>query len=443
MPLLAIGIGSLAAVIAGILATRLLSNMHTLGRYVPQSDLTLEYLQAVVWASVLGGTILVLPLKRDFKAALFLAWAIRCAVTLGISLFLEYNFDIADAYTYYLAPKEAGFYWSGISLNAGTENIMHLVWLHDRVLPESFHLLKVSFSFIGLLAIAVFYRAAVVLLGRDDKRVFVVLALMPSILYWSSIIGKDPVSLLGIAFYVYGTVSWYKTGRLRHIAPLAFGIIIATLVRPWFGPLMAIPLLAVLLGKQRNGFASGPIVRVLIIVLFLAGSFVAWQTSRFSESFSSTESLLSTTSSVNLAYASYGDSTTEAVQYRSLSQLILTLPLGIPSALFRPLPGEVPNALGFISGIENLVLVIIALVGFSRIPRAQVKHPLFIWAVLFVGIWAAQYGLTAIGSLGSLVRYRLQILPLFLGILLYLLYSPSLSRTSKPRAERARRVHRQ
>ena len=39
------------------------------------------------------------------------------------------------------------------------------------------------------------------------------LGLYPSIIFWSSILGKDPIAFLGIGMYVFGVVGWSRTSR--------------------------------------------------------------------------------------------------------------------------------------------------------------------------------------------------------------------------------------
>src|SRR6266705_3055829 len=84
---------------------------------------------------------------------------------------------------------------------------------------------------LGLVAVYVFYRAAELYLGRPDRRVLYVLAFVSSILFWSSILGKDPIVLLGVALYTYGFVAWYRARRLRYVAVLLFGVLLAAAMK--------------------------------------------------------------------------------------------------------------------------------------------------------------------------------------------------------------------
>src|SRR5256884_8364260 len=93
-----------------------------------------------------------------------------------------------------------------------------------------------SCAMLGLLAVYLFYRAAQLYMGRADRRVLYVLAFVPSSLFWSSILGKDPIVLLGVALYTYGFVAWYRARRLRYVAVLLFGVLLAAAMRLWAPP---------------------------------------------------------------------------------------------------------------------------------------------------------------------------------------------------------------
>ena len=91
----------------------------------------------------------------------------------------------------------------------------------------------------------------------------------------------------------------------------------------------------------------------------------------------------------------------------------------IPTALFRPLPGEVRNLFGLLAGLENLVFVILLIMAFFRTKLKELKDPLILWAIAICCIWGSLYGMIN-QNLGTFVRYKVQIFPIFLGLLLYL-----------------------
>src|SRR2546429_1336418 len=113
-----------------------------------------------------------------------------------------------------------------------------------------------SCAMLGLLAVYVFYRAAQRHRGHPDRRVLYVLAFVPSSLFWSSILGKDPLVLLGVALYTYGFVGWYRLRRLRYVVVLLLGVMLAAAMRLWLAPILLAPLWVVAVR-----LAPGPIRR--------------------------------------------------------------------------------------------------------------------------------------------------------------------------------------
>ena len=95
-------------------------------------------------------------------------------------------------------------------------------------------------------------------------------------------------------------------------------------------------------------------------------------------------------------------------------------PLGAFTALFRPLPGELFNPLGLLASLENLVLLALVFLAIKRAKWRDIKQPLILWAITLILIWSVVYGFASSQNLGAAVRWKLQILPLLVGLLCYL-----------------------
>ncbi len=119
----------------------------------------------------------------------------------------------------------------------------------------------------------------------------------------------------------------------------------------------------------------------------------------------------------------HGGSGQDIPEFRSPVDMLLFSPIGMFTALFRPLPGEVLNIFGIFSGLENLVLLFLVYLAWKR-----GRHLIWsgesgvIWALSLVLFWAFIYGFVSSQNLGSAVRFKLQILPILLGLTLYLAY---------------------
>jgi hypothetical protein len=114
-----------------------------------------------------------------------------------------------------------------------------------------------------------------------------------------------------------------------------------------------------------------------------------------------------------------GDSAGAAFALNGPLDLARYAPLGMFSALFRPLPGDVRNAFGVLAGIEDVVLLGLFALAVKRCRLRDFKDPLVFWALAVIFLWALVYAFVSSQNFGTAVRYRVQILPIFLGLLLY------------------------
>lgn len=418
-------LGAIALVLAGGIGLGLISSrasdiVAALGYRLPQEDLATDYAKGMVWAAVLGLSILAWPVPARNKKDLLWVWFAKSLVTLGLMLAYEWNYPL-DAHGYFDESRQRGFEWEGFRIGgdrAGTYNLTNLCWLLQQLVPNSFHGLKVSFAMMGLVAVYLFYRAAVLFLGHEDRRIFFLLAFWPTVLFWSSILGKDPLVLLGIALYVYGAVGWIHLKKARFLPVLALGVMVAMAMRVWLGVIMFLPLVIILLrGKLNIGGKIVFGVLVGIALWFSAGQFAAYFL------LETTEELMEKTESVSAGFADVGEgagSSLEFKEYEGVGGMVAFLPVGIFTALFRPLPGEVPNIFGLLASLENIAVLWLLWLAIKRTRWEELKEPVVMWAWLFVITWSTVYAFVSSYNLGTASRYRLQILPVMICLLVYL-----------------------
>lgn len=400
----------------GLAAPALLEMVRILGYRLPQEDLATDYVKGVVWAIILGLSILAWPVSDRSKQDLLWVWFAKSLVTLGLMLVYEWNYPL-DAHGYFDESRQRGFEWQGFQMGE-TNNITNLCWLLQHIVPNSYHGLKVSFAMMGLVAVYLFYRAVVLFLGYEDRRIFFLLAFWPTVLFWSSILGKDPLVLLGIALYVYGAVGWIHLKKTRFLAVLALGLLIAVMIRAWLGMIMVLPLAITLL---RGKFSIG----TKVVFGLLVGVALWFSVGHFAESFllESAEDLVDRTESLSAGFASPGagaGSSLEFKGYESFGGMVTYLPVGIFTALFRPLPGEVLNIFGFLASLENIAALGLLWLAIKRTRWEELKEPVISWALTLIIVWSIMYAFISSYNLGTASRYRLQILPVLICLLVYL-----------------------
>lgn len=408
--LVAFGVGAAVPAFAALL--------RVWGRFIPQAHIQADYLFGLVWAVVLGLGVLFLPVASRDKLPLLVLWAAKCFVTLGFMLLYEWLYSL-DAYGYFLAsrirpPLESLDWWT-----SGRGSMLIVVaWIQTSLLPDSYHALKVSFAMIGLIAVYLFYRGAVMFLGREEPRLLYVLGLYLSILFWSSILGKDPVQFLGVALYVYGVIGLERTRRWRYLVPLGAGILLALSVRFWAGPILLLPLYVFFVFRAR-----GTAARLAVLSIGVLG--LGFVLDRFTDrlGLAALTDFYALAQTVGIGWEG-GSGQQQPMQFTGLRSVLVFLPKGAFTALFRPLPGEVMNPFGLLAGLENLFLVVVLWLAILRTKLDVFRDPLVIWAALLVATWAGLYGFISYYNLGSAVRFKLQILPILLGVLLFVSQKP-------------------
>jgi hypothetical protein len=382
---------------------------------LPSSDILGDYLTGVVWAVLLAGAVALWGAAVRFKEPLFLAWLAKAFVALVFMLFYDFRYGV-DPDGYFLNASSAGFEWQGFELGQGTRNTQMLAWLHIQALSSSYHATRLTFALLGLVAVYLTYRAGVILIGREDRRVFYFLALTPSMLFWSSILGKDPVALFAVSAYVYGVVGWYKREQARYLAWVVVGVGVGIFIRLWLAPILLIPL--TILGWTGKG---GVARKVACLALGVAGIAAAPAVIRETIGVETVrqDEVLETTNYLARSFEP-GGSTLAVPDMAGLGDVAVFAPLGGFTVLFRPFPGEIPNLFGMIAGLENVFFLLLALRAVWRTRLRDFRDPLVLWALATVALWAFVYAFGSYQNLGTSIRHRLQIMPLQLGLLLYL-----------------------
>ena len=118
-----------------------------LGKDIHQSDMITDYTTALVWAGVLGISILCWPVRHEDKIHLLWAWLLKCLICLFFLLFYEYYY-FSDANGFWSGPKlwkeyldsmtterVLGRFYSGTP-SMGADRISILVYYYDKLMPN-------------------------------------------------------------------------------------------------------------------------------------------------------------------------------------------------------------------------------------------------------------------------------------------------------------------
>ena len=401
----------IAGIVTSLGAVWLLAHMGMFGRNVPQPDIVSDYVRGWIWALGLTAFLCVLPLEDG--GPLLHLWLVKVAVDLGVMLIYEWHYGLdADWYFWWGVWGQHGPLWP--VLGNGSKTILRFSALLACLTGTSYHAMKIVYSFIGLWGCFCFYRAACHYLGSRKPWLLYLVGFIPSVLFWSSILGKDPVIFFGAGLYTLGAVGWLRTSRMRYALPLACGVLVAMFVREWYGVIMIAPLLFVLGPRLHR-----PVQRILSVAGGLAGMVYAF--SLFQQQFLAQGiSNVLPEANATLSGLAYGGSGQSFQEFHSFGSMILFWPWGVFSTVFRPLPWDVHNAFVALSALEGSALLLLVLSAARHWSFIRLRDPVLSWALAYLLCWASLYGFGAYSNLGMAVRERLEVMPII--VLLALLF---------------------
>jgi hypothetical protein len=392
-------------------------------------DMTTDYAAGVIAGFALLALIFFWPVPAAHRRALFPLWLLRVGVTLGAMLPYEAYYGL-DATGYYLNGKALNDPFALLEFGQGTQNITALVGLLSNI-TEAYSAQKVIFSYVGLIAIYIFYRAGTICLGQDRIVLLYALGLLPSLLFWSSIMGKDPIVLLGIAIYCYGVAGLFAKQKVLMLFYVVIGLFIASFIRVWLGLIFVTPLIVTYVMSSRSSFLT----KLIFILIAVPGFLLTLQ--GFSERFNleTARDLVATTDQISGAWAHGGSAQQIEGGFTSIPSMIAFLPIGAFTALFRPLPFEIMNPFGILAGLENAFILMLFVTGLMRRGLGWFRQSILLWALITVLVWGAVYGFVSFQNLGTAFRFRVQVVPILLLLGLYMTFTPLLRRRRSPGLE--------
>lgn len=386
-----------------------------LGQRIPQPDRGSDYMKGVIVAFALLCGLMCLPMRGADRRNLVILWMVKCFVTLVLMLFYENIYGL-DAY-YYFEKSQARFAdFSKVDFGSGTDNLIALLWTMENEVfrTSSYHVMKVLCSFLGLLGILAFYRGITNFTGKIRPNLLLQLGLFPSILFWSSILGKDPIILFGICLSFYGVLSFIASKKVHYLAPAAFGLFVASTIRIWMVPALVLPFFIGAVLNMRN-----ILFKLAAMGLLIGSALYSLQYSAKSIALDNTEVLAGQVNTVSRAWKT-GGSATDVPELRSPAAMLAFLPIGMFTAVFRPLPGDVLNLFGLLASLENVFLLYLLFKGIRNKNPAAWKEPMAVWFIAYVTLWSMLYAFISPQNLGAAARFKLQILPPLLVLLKHL-----------------------
>lgn len=335
------------------------------------------------------------------RALLLYAWhTLFCVVATWY--LLKNGGDAIDYYQHALSRN--------IEFRAGTAAIGFITILFASVLKLSFFSTSLVYQiagFIGLLAFDASLRVATAEKHRYVRALAMLIVFLPSVSFWSASIGKDSLSFMATGFALWAAIDLRRRAWL-----MAAAVAIMLMVRPHMAGLMVMALAGSYLIKRKV-----PLGRRLILggAALLASALIVPYALNYSGLGDqvNAEELAAYIQQRQLE----GETGTTSVNLASMSP-----PMQLFTYLFRPLPFEAGSIFGLASSLDNVILLLLCIVGAWNVMRrrrpAVAGNRIFMW--LYVSL---AWGILAVTTpnLGISLRQKWMFVPILIFLLMSLI----------------------
>jgi hypothetical protein len=272
-----------------------------------------------------------------------------------------------------------------------------------------------------------FYRFLKSLYPQQQTILAISLLFIPSVIFWGSGLLKDSLTF---CFTLLCIVSMYNMilrphKWMKYFIYLVFSAYIILSIKPYiFFALMAAILIWTIIHYTRS--IKGKLLRFVLMpilsLLVLGGGIFAF--SQLSKSVGGYYSDLDTMAEQavviqdDLTRDYYGGNTFDIGDFEpTVAGMLSKFPQAVVAGLYRPFLWDSASFFMLISGLENLVLLLLSLyvvfmVGPKHFFRKTGNDPFLVFCFVFAIILSFFIGLTT-ANFGSLVRYRIPMLPFF------------------------------
>lgn len=364
---------------------------------------------------------------RNDPDADLLFWMLMASF--GLKIFaVHFRFStglLADAYTYSRAGEEISYMLAaGESPFGGrfTGSVTVRLLTGFVYLITGPTLVGVSYvwAWFGLIGMLLFYKAFVTAFPQGDHRLYMILVLVfPSLLLWTSSLGKDALMMLAGGTAAYGVARSLRRFDIGSVLSLLVGIGAMLAIRPHLAAIFSVAMMMSLVVRPVRQGSLAPFVKIvglIMVTVFAVGIAVVasrvvglegLDAEEVQGFISERQGYTGQTRSV-LGEGEHGGSAFTPIDTSSP----LGLAMLIPTVLFRPFPWEAHNVNAMVTSLESMCLlglivyrrrsVMAALTGS---PRNSFLMFSVLYALMFIYIFSA------ITNFGIIARQRVQIFP--------------------------------
>lgn len=250
---------------------------------------------------------------------------------------------------------------------------------------------------------------------------------MPSVVFWGSGILKDSFTLAATCYFVVATDGLIhgKGSRIRHALALLISGSIILAIKPYI-IIILLPGTFVWyfykkIKKIRNAYFRYIIVPFIYLIILGASyaglTILGDSLGRFSPQ----QALQTAVVIQNDLKQDYYEGASFDIGELEATPLSLAskFPVAVVAGLYRPFIWESRSAIMLLSGLENLVILILTIIvlvtlKFRVIKQLVSDQPLILYSFVFAVLFAFMIGVTT-SNFGALVRFKIPLIPLYMG----------------------------
>jgi hypothetical protein len=311
---------------------------------------------------------------------------------------------IADQFQFFGWSVFQPPYWS-------TNLIDNLCGAAALLMGDALPTLFIAFSFVSLAGGYLYYRAFTAAFPEGDRWLFGLLAVLsPSILFWSSSIGKDSLIQYFIALTCFGFAKVTRHQSIRGILLSAVGLTGALLIRAHVAAILAIAMTFPYVAGRSRASSPGKATRIMLVPILLGGTyFLVTQARHFLYSTTNSKETVSVFQEANIVTRNSQIGGSAFNKGTSLTVRIAESPF----LMFRPFPWEIHNWLAFASAFESIGLIFLCVARRREIWSAlqHWRDPYVGFLVMYALVFSITFG-ASISNFGILARQRIMMMPL-------------------------------
>lgn len=271
---------------------------------------------------------------------------------------------------------------------------------------------------------------------KPDQKTHVALAIffIPSCFFWGSGLLKDSLMMGCLGFLVYGIYNIFISHKLyvRSILLLVLAIYILATIRVYL-LLAFVPPALIWIFMASNMKITNKVLRILAMPVFLvlgtsSAYLLAVNITKGHQKYDLRQIPIRTKINAQYLYEMSISQQGSAYQIGNLDgtyqSMLQAAPEAINVTLFRPWLWEVSNPFMLISAVESFCFLLFTIyllfkLGIFRILKLIINDPFISFCLIFTLIFAFAVGLNSF-NFGTLVRYKIPLLPFFSTILFFL-----------------------